>query len=1089
MLNNDINIIKFRYEKENQTLFVEMSAKRYIFFREESELIKEIRSMYNLGKEFTKIVFDFIKVTVDKEKTDEYIKDIYENLFNEFNYFILYKSTMNYEVKNDIVRIYIPQEASKIADMSKINANLSTYSKRLGNAVRFIISETINEDATKIRDASVAGIRNEKPDVIVLPPKEEEIEQPSGRKITRICELDSNSYKVVIEGTITYVKIHKNQGYQLFEFGVNDLSGSIVCKKFFSREKDKDTIDKYENIIVENKYVNVSGRHQIEKNSPRYFINADKVTEVRLGVRTDKARVKRTEMNIDTDHVNADMLLEQLNRWKHKAFGIMPKDNIYSFVDIYNKNFANRQKLKMILGVTLKVLMDDNTAIFNPDKTEISRSICVGYIKEDNFFVHEISDRSVKRSEVLKKNDYIGIRNFCENKAIYIFSEADDDYVSSMLAKNGITVINVKKLFEILENKTYTVSTLLLRLNASSDNIASAAYAVAVILKKSFDTYEEICIKIADNNVKNDNLNVYPVSVSVMNREGLRNLYRILTKRNCIWNIVPKSYLEAHRYGLLLGSSDTDGELYSMLINDAATETVYAKTIFYDYINLMTDRHAELLKEKNTIKTINEFRNFNKFLYKCAVECNVIAIATCFSKDISKSEFMTTNEMLSEFSYLDKDNANKVVIENTAYLSEQAKFVSPVTEADYKDDIISIAYLTNLNDKSEAYEKEFKLITKEKTAEIIILIGKMIEKLKDKDILFRPESVPTPYILSRMFNDDSYNYLQKNDFKIHVQKDAYDEVYDILKEICINHRPFSVKYDKYTAVHLLPSGYSIYDFSPMVMRNNDMVTLYGNEILREYFSTFILQPDEDLQMIKHLVKLTNIYPSDNLIETVTYDNITFITPDSKTHDVLNMIKPASGMEFVRCIGLIYGQGCWYDNAERLIHERLSDIYDVICFKHELDDEKKDDEMHKESKRKIRYCITYEEALIHSKNMMILKWYLDNYPKQFKLEYINRYRDLDKFENQFKINKADISNSLKNRYLHDEELTAITEPLDVISYLDEKMIDNIILNRPYSSVEDFALKNRMDSELLNKLKTDGYLDSLAKTDQLAISDVF
>ncbi|HQC68952.1 MAG TPA: hypothetical protein PLZ28_07665, partial [Clostridia bacterium] len=278
MLNNDINIIKFRYEKENETLFVELSAKRYIFFREESELIKEIRSIYNLGKEFAKIVFDFIKVSFDKEKTDEYIKDIYENLFNEFNYFILYKSTMNYEIENDIVHIYIPQEASKIADMSKINANLSTYSKRLGNAVRFIISETINEDATKIRDASVDGIQNEKPDVIVLPPKEEEIEQPSGRKITRICELDSNSYKVVIEGTITYVKIHKNQGYQLFEFGVNDLSGSIVCKKFFSREKDKDTIDKYENIIVENKYVNVSGRHQIEKNSPRYFINADKVT-------------------------------------------------------------------------------------------------------------------------------------------------------------------------------------------------------------------------------------------------------------------------------------------------------------------------------------------------------------------------------------------------------------------------------------------------------------------------------------------------------------------------------------------------------------------------------------------------------------------------------------------------------------------------------------------------------------------------------------------------------------------------------------------------------------------------------------------
>ena len=81
-----------------------------------------------------------------------------------------------------------------------------------------------------------------KTDVIVLPPKEEEIERTSGRKITRICELDSNSQRV-IEGTITYVKIHKNQGYQILS-SVNDLSGSIVCKKFFSRDKDKDTIDK-----------------------------------------------------------------------------------------------------------------------------------------------------------------------------------------------------------------------------------------------------------------------------------------------------------------------------------------------------------------------------------------------------------------------------------------------------------------------------------------------------------------------------------------------------------------------------------------------------------------------------------------------------------------------------------------------------------------------------------------------------------------------------------------------------------------------------------------------------------------------------
>lgn len=52
MLSDDINIIKFRYEKENHTLFIELSVKRYIFFREETALKKDIRSEYNIGKEF-----------------------------------------------------------------------------------------------------------------------------------------------------------------------------------------------------------------------------------------------------------------------------------------------------------------------------------------------------------------------------------------------------------------------------------------------------------------------------------------------------------------------------------------------------------------------------------------------------------------------------------------------------------------------------------------------------------------------------------------------------------------------------------------------------------------------------------------------------------------------------------------------------------------------------------------------------------------------------------------------------------------------------------------------------------------------------
>jgi hypothetical protein len=158
-------------------------------------------------------------------------------------------------------------------------------------------------------------------------------------------------------------------------------------------------------------------------------------------------------------------------------------------------------------------------------------------------------------------------------------------------------------------------------------------------------------------------------------------------------------------------------------------------------------------------------------------------------------------------------------------------------------------------------------------------------------------------------------------------------------------------------VHLLPLGYTIYDFSPMILKGNEMVTQYKDEVLKEFFSTIFIQPDLDLLMIKNLMHLTNDYPSEDQLDKSTYENIDLCTSDNKTIDVINMIKPASNNEFVRCMGLIYGKGTWYDNAENLIHEKLAEIYDVICFKYEFQDELKNNEMYKESKRKIKECIT------------------------------------------------------------------------------------------------------------------------------------
>ena len=1090
MLDEYINIKKLIYNKNLKILFVELTSKRYIYFNEEEKLTQKIRDKLKLGNQFPDISLVIECISLNNENMHEYIADIYENMFIEFKDILLYKSIMKYQLENQKVIIFFPNELTKITELNQINEYLKNCSKRIGGKYIFSINIINDEDAIKIRDNSVRSIKKEMPVIVIKEQEENEEDQVKpDEKITRICELDSNSYKVIIEGSVTYVKQYKSSLAHLFEFGLSDLSGSIVCKKFFKVDDPK--IEKYEKLIQENIYINVKGKHQIEKNSPKYFINADRVTQVNLSARQDKAKIKRIEFNINSDLVNTELMVETVHKWKHEAVGIMAKENLNSFIELHKNIEQKALKIKPIYGFTVKVLMDDSSAVFNPNKTKISSNIFVGEIKDESIFISDLCYEQIKRTEIFKKNDYIGIRNFCLGKALYIFSEVVNEDAAQIIAKSGITVINVKKVFELLDKKAHTLNSLMLKLNSTIENIPSAAHNASLILKNKFESYEDICIYIANNNISSENADICNISLLVKNNEGLKNLYKILTKRNCLWNIVPKSYLEAHRYGLLIGSSDTDGELYKLLFDDADTEIIYTKALFYDYINLLSDKHGQILKDMKIVKTLTEFRNFNKFLFKCANENNIIAIASCYSNDLSKNELLTTNEMLSEFSYLTTEGAKKAVIENTRQLNMEIEKIAPISINVNKEDLLSNNELLSLEDGSENFKNEIHYINKNRLSSIVLVIKKILEKLKQNDIIYQIESIMTPYIFSLILNENSLtvNQTVSSDFKIHVQADKINDVFSIINDISVLHRPFFVNYQKYTAIHMLSEGFTIYDFTPMKMNGNDMVTQYHSDILKDYFPTIFIQPDEDLLMIKRLKDITDAYPTDDLLDKIAYSDVYVCTEDSKFYDVISMVKPATKNEFLRCIGLIYGQGTWYDNAENLIHQKLAEIYDIICFKYENDDNKKDDEMIKESKRKIKSLITYEEAIVHGNNLLVIKWYFDNYKKQFILEYINRYRDFRRFNDEFDILPADVSISKKNSYIEQQDYKYFIEPLSVIKYIDEKLIDKIVENRPYISIDDFANRNNIDNDTLIQLQKDGYLRSLDETSQIDLSSLF
>jgi DNA polymerase III alpha subunit (gram-positive type) len=454
------------------------------------------------------------------------------------------------------------------------------------------------------------------------------------------------------------------------------------------------------------------------------------------------------------------------------------------------------------------------------------------------------------------------------------------------------------------------------------------------------------------------------------------------------------------------------------------------------------------LKESKIIKNINELHNFNKYILKIGRELNKFVVATCCTKDVTKRDLLTTNEMLSEFSYFDQDDLRKIVLDDPRKLVNETDDIEPITVTDKTGNMMDKTRLMKYDDKSDSFNKEYAYLVDTAASFLPLYINDLLDILDKKHIWYDIEKCDVPYIMN-LINNRVFKRLSNIDsgvFKIHIPVSKSDDICKMIKDIQTGYKPFFVDQGDQISVFIIPEKHNIYDFSPLQLVDDKTTTVYSTEKLKEYFITFILVKDEDTSMISNLYSSVSKFPSDEELEKITKSEVISCTNDNKIIDVFSRMKPVSENEYLRCIGLVYGEGTWYDNAERLIHERLADIDEVICFDYEFNITENDNDMIKESKRKIKKCISYDEAVIHGRNMLIIKWYMDNYRDEFIVEYINRYKDLDKFKEEYTLVKANINNSENDRYVRNNATLGIQEPLSVIFYLNKESRDRIYQNR-------------------------------------------
>ena len=194
---------------------------------------------------------------------------------------------------------------------------------------------------------------------------------------------------------------------------------------------------------------------------------------------------------------------------------------------------------------------------------------------------------------------------------------------------------------------------------------------------------------------------------------GLKNLYELISLSHLRFFFrtarIPKSILSKYRKGLIIGSACEAGELIRAIVAGKTDEELEEIADFYDYLEIQPIHNNDFLKRSKEFPNINnddDLININLKVAELAKKLNKPLVATCDahfmnpedsiyrailmkSKGFDEADIQpplylrTTEEMLAEFDYLDKDLAYEAVVTNPNKIADMVEVLRPIPEQLY----------------------------------------------------------------------------------------------------------------------------------------------------------------------------------------------------------------------------------------------------------------------------------------------------------------------------------------------------------------------------------------------------------------------
>ncbi len=540
-------------------------------------------------------------------------------------------------------------------------------------------------------------------------------------------------------------------------FGLTDGHSSLTVKKFSLESEDAKALGEVVKdgaaIALKGYAKHDTHKDVVDEDITFYYTDIAVIKKVD---RMDNAPVKRVELHLHTTMSNMDALIppdaavKMAKKWGHPAIAITDHGNVQGYQDamlasekigqkvIYGMEAYFVNDTASALNGTYNGSFEDEFIVFDIETTGLSNQSCgiteIGAVKVKNGEVLEryntfvnpempipeeitrltsITDDMVKDAPVIAAVlpeflAFVGDRLLIAHNADF-----DVGFIREAAKRNDIrfenpyldTVALSRHLNTDL--KSHKLDSLAKYFNLGDFHHHRAcddAEMLAMIYFRMQEKMQKLEIR-SFKELQNEmsasadplRLPTYHQIILVKNKVGLKNLYKLVSfgYLNYFRKVprVPKTVLEKHREGLIIGSACEAGELITAMLDNKPESEIEEIAKFYDYLEIQPLSNNRFMIDKGLMADEEALRNLNRRVVALGDKLGIPVVATCdahfmndddeiFRKVLVSVKFKnedkdshlyyrTTEEMLEEFAYLGEEKAYEVVVTNTNAINDQ----------------------------------------------------------------------------------------------------------------------------------------------------------------------------------------------------------------------------------------------------------------------------------------------------------------------------------------------------------------------------------------------------------------------------------